>query len=241
MKNLKLTQRSTSRTLLTQVLTPAVVAAFLGMTLMSTAYAADPITAQLDFGARGTNVTNLQAFFATNPAIYPEGMVTGYYGALTRAAVMRFQATYGIVSSGTAATTGYGRVGPTTLARINQLMASGWGNTPSMDASGPALYSVAHAVGQTSNTITWITSESATSRIYYSTSPVKFNEGGENSAGFGATTGQVASADSNLRTSHQISLTGLLPNTVYYYTLASTDASGNVSLYGPNNTFRTNQ
>ena len=45
------------------------------------------ITAHLDFGATGGNVTSLQQFLAADASIYPEGLVTGYFGSLTRAAV----------------------------------------------------------------------------------------------------------------------------------------------------------
>ncbi len=72
----------------------------------------------LALGMEGADVTALQQFLARDPAIYPEGKVTGYFGALTEAAVKRFQAKNGIVSSGTPSTTGYGRVGPKTIGAI---------------------------------------------------------------------------------------------------------------------------
>ena len=72
-------------------------------------------------GVRGNEVKTLQEFFARSPDIYPEGLVTGYFGPLTEVAVKRFQVKYGIVSSGTAATTGYGLVGPRTRAKLNEL------------------------------------------------------------------------------------------------------------------------
>src|SRR3990167_4279780 len=68
------------------------------------------ITAHLDFGATGGNVTSLQQFLAADASIYPEGLVTGYFGSLTRAAVQRYQCKQGIVCGCSAATTGYGRV-----------------------------------------------------------------------------------------------------------------------------------
>ncbi|MFA5131778.1 MAG: peptidoglycan-binding protein [Candidatus Paceibacterota bacterium] len=224
---MKTLQRST----VTKVLTPAFAAAILGLGLFSTASAADMLTSQLDFGARGINVTNLQSFLAETPSIYPQGLVTGYYGSLTVQAVKNFQAVYGFDQ--------VGRVGPQTLAKINSLIANG--GSVSADVSGPALYSVAQNIGQTYNTFSWATNENASARVFYSTSPVQFNEGDITSAGFGARTGQVASTDSNFRTTHSVSVMNLQPNTIYYYTLVSTDASGNVSVFGPNNTFRTNQ
>lgn len=78
------------------------------------------VTPPLSMGASGSNVTCLQQILAADPSVYPEGMITGYFGALTQAAVQRFQAKNGIVSSGTPSTTGYGAVGPRTAAALNQ-------------------------------------------------------------------------------------------------------------------------
>jgi plastocyanin/peptidoglycan hydrolase-like protein with peptidoglycan-binding domain len=72
----------------------------------------------LRLGMSGSDVSALQQFLARDPSIYPEGRITGYFGALTQAAVQRFQAAHNIVSSGTPSTTGYGTVGPRTIAAI---------------------------------------------------------------------------------------------------------------------------
>jgi plastocyanin/peptidoglycan hydrolase-like protein with peptidoglycan-binding domain len=69
-------------------------------------------------GSRGADVTTLQTFLARDTAIYPEGTISGYYGALTQAAVGRWQAAQGIVSSGSPSSNGYGAVGPRTLAAM---------------------------------------------------------------------------------------------------------------------------
>lgn len=69
-------------------------------------------------GTTSANVTALQQFLASDPSIYPEAKVTGYFGALTQAAVGRWQARSGIVSSGSPATTGFGTVGPRTAAAM---------------------------------------------------------------------------------------------------------------------------
>lgn len=72
-------------------------------------------------GSKGNDVTALQNFLKAQGAdIYPEGMVTGFYGNLTKAAVAKFQMKYGIVTS--ASDPGYGNVGPKTRAKINQLL-----------------------------------------------------------------------------------------------------------------------
>lgn len=79
----------------------------------------------LSIGSTGDDVTRLQQFLARDPAVYPEAQVTGYYGALTAAAVGRWQAKYNIISSGTAATTGYGQVGPRTAAAMSLQCSTG--------------------------------------------------------------------------------------------------------------------
>jgi peptidoglycan hydrolase-like protein with peptidoglycan-binding domain len=73
----------------------------------------------------GGQVSELQRFLARDKTIYPEGLVTGYYGPLTEAAVQRWQARNNIVSSGDANTTGYGVVGPKTRAKISSFVQTG--------------------------------------------------------------------------------------------------------------------
>ena len=76
-------------------------------------------------GSSGSDVSRLQQFLAQDATIYPEAEITGYYGALTQAAVERWQTRYNIVSSGTPATTGFGVVGPRTAAAIALLCSTG--------------------------------------------------------------------------------------------------------------------
>ena len=68
------------------------------------------LNSNLGFGSRGDQVSKLQQFLGVDP--------TGYFGPLTMAAVQKWQAANGIVSSGTPESTGYGRVGPATRAAI---------------------------------------------------------------------------------------------------------------------------
>ncbi|MEK7509147.1 MAG: peptidoglycan-binding protein, partial [Patescibacteria group bacterium] len=70
----------------------------------------------LKLGSSGDDVSRLQQFLALDPSVYPEGLVTGYYGALTEAAIKRFQCKNKIVCDGTPETTGYGVTGPRTAA-----------------------------------------------------------------------------------------------------------------------------
>jgi hypothetical protein len=76
-------------------------------------------------GSSGDDVTRLQQFLARDASVYPEGTVSGYYGALTETAVQRWQVKYHIVSSGAPGETGYGVVGPRTAAAISILCTTG--------------------------------------------------------------------------------------------------------------------
>lgn len=217
-----------------------VLSVSVGFTQVASAQTA-PITATAQFGSSGTNVRNIQSFLAAYPNFYPQGLVTGYFGSLTVAAVQRFQAFYGIVSSGTAATTGYGRVGPATMAKMNAIIAGGTvgGGTPTGDISAPYISGVTMTTSSSGATFTWNTNELATGRLYYSTSPIRFNEGDERSVGFAITSGTSALYDALTRVSHSASVSGLSPNTTYYYMIVVTDPSGNVSISTPGATFRT--
>jgi peptidoglycan hydrolase-like protein with peptidoglycan-binding domain len=86
------------------------------------------LTRSLYLGLRdeiaGGQVSELQKFLAKDQEVYPEGLVTGYYGRLTEKAVQRWQAKYGVISSGGPAVTGYGVVGPKTRAKISAVCKS---------------------------------------------------------------------------------------------------------------------
>lgn len=90
----------------------------------------------------GGEVSNLQRLLASDASVYPEGLITGFYGALTEQAVQRFQAKRGIVSSGTPETTGYGAVGPKTRAALNALSGTQYSGTPTFLLSAPNILTV---------------------------------------------------------------------------------------------------
>lgn len=54
----------------------------------------------LQRGDRNSAVSTLQAALKGDASIYPEGLVTGYYGALTEAAIRRFQARMNLAVTG---------------------------------------------------------------------------------------------------------------------------------------------
>ena len=72
----------------------------------------------LALGLRHADVSKLQEALKADSSIYPEGLVTGYFGPATLRAVQKFQEKYGITSSGQP---GYGNVGPNTRAKLNEL------------------------------------------------------------------------------------------------------------------------
>lgn len=193
-------------------------------------------TQQMSTGSRGAQVSELQSFLATKTSHYPEGLVTGYFGVLTQTAVQRFQCAEEIVCSGTPATTGYGRVGPITLVQLN--LRAGGTVGAGIDFSGPFIFATAVATSPNAATVNFSTSELASSKVYYSSSPVTFTE----AAGLGfapIVTGTGVMTDTSLRSAHSVMLSGLASSTTYFYVVQATDASGNLSLTWPA-TFRTN-
>jgi peptidoglycan hydrolase-like protein with peptidoglycan-binding domain len=88
----------------------------------------------LGVGSRGADVTALQDFLRAKG--YLSDASTGYFGTLTEAAIKKLQAANNVVSSGSAATTGYGAVGPKTRAVIASL-CSGTTSAPVTTVSVP--------------------------------------------------------------------------------------------------------
>jgi hypothetical protein len=80
------------------------------------------LSGTLSVGSQGEDVTKLQQFLAQNSSIYPQGLITGYYGSDTQEAVQRWQAAHGIVATGTPSTTGFGSVGPSTRGEMEREM-----------------------------------------------------------------------------------------------------------------------
>ncbi len=58
------------------------------------------ITKNLSRGDKSTEVEHLQEILATDPSVYPEGLVTGFFGVLTEKAVERLQQRLGLTSTG---------------------------------------------------------------------------------------------------------------------------------------------
>lgn len=76
-----------------------------------------PAKSETDIDTTGA-VKRLQTILAKDKTLYPEGLVTGYFGPATLRAVQAFQKKNNIASSGTPETTGYGAVGPKTAKAL---------------------------------------------------------------------------------------------------------------------------
>jgi peptidoglycan hydrolase-like protein with peptidoglycan-binding domain len=180
---------------------------------------ADTLTRQLQTGMSGNDVSSLQTFLAQDSAIYPQGLVTGYFGFLTKAAVSNFQSANNLPA--------VGRVGPQTLALINQHMNGAVGG----DAYAPVISSLAISTATTSASFSWSTNKPALGIVYYSTSQLTLNEKNRDVE----ISGTSAFTDTTLHTSQTINLASLAPNTTYYYVVYTKDSSGNVQITWPSN------
>ncbi len=195
------------------VLTMAVAMPFLA--------SAATITSYMYVGSTGADVTTLQTYLATDRTIYPQGLVTGYYGTLTKSAVSNFQERNGIDN-----TIGNGRVGPATLAVLNQKMN---GTSVNMGDTAPMISAVGVNVSRNSANVVWNTNEASKGVVYYSTTPLVTYEN-TNSVNV---SGMTAMTDTNLNISQNVALSNLQANTTYYYMIYTTDASGYVSVTWP--------
>ncbi|MEK7630484.1 MAG: peptidoglycan-binding domain-containing protein [Patescibacteria group bacterium] len=84
----------------------------------------------LQRGSSHPEVRELQIALKSDVSIYPEGIVSGYFGLLTEKAVQRFQAKYGIVSQGNPASTGYGLIRKRTRTKLNEVFSVGISPAP---------------------------------------------------------------------------------------------------------------
>ncbi len=216
--------------------TGILVAGILAISIPSFASAAT-LNRELQFGMSGTDVSAVQTFLATDRALYPQGMVTGYFGSFTKSAVTNFQLRNEIPA--------VGRIGPMTLPIINLQMSTGmymgmsYAGVPTGvysggDVNAPILSNLGINTANTSAVVAWNTNELATGVVYYSTSPLNVSE----SMTSVSASGNKAMTDSSLRTSQSIAIAGLQAGTTYYYLVYTTDASGNVTITWPS-TFQT--
>lgn len=73
------------------------------------------LTRALAFGSKGQDVSDLQEFLKNFPDIYPEGLITGFFGHATENAVKRLQKKHGLENAGI--------VGPRTREKLHKLFS----------------------------------------------------------------------------------------------------------------------
>lgn len=180
---------------------------------------ADILNRELQLGMSGSDVSSLQTFLAIDPTIYPQGLVTGYFGFLTKSAVANFQTRNGISA--------VGRVGPATLPVLNFQMAGG--AVSNTGGAAATLSSIAVSTSRNGAIVNWNTNQNVKGVVYYSTSMLTTYER-ENSVDV---SGTVAMTDANFRSSHSVSLQNLQANSTYYYMIYTTNTAGDVTVSVP--------
>lgn len=195
------------------------------LALAAPAFAAT-ISSQMDIGTQNGDVTTLQQAFATNPSIYPQGLVTGYFGSLSSAATSRFQAAQSLPV--------VGRVGPLTIAAFNRV----YGGVVS--GGGPIISSVSIAPSNSGTSLLWTTNTPATGTVYYSASPLQVTESLSPTVAPAVAGTNVMSMNSASNTSNSLLLSNLAKNTTYYYMIVSVAPSGQLNVTWPS-TFTTTQ
>lgn len=191
----------------------------------TTAHAA--FTSEMQLGSKSADVTQLQQFLSTNSFIYPSGIVTGYFGPLTKAAVVQFQVAYDISQ--------VGRVGPQTMAKMNDILSSGFG----LDTTAPLMQNASVQTNRTGATINWTTGDLARGQVFYDTTPIRSDEAIAH-AQQPFISGTAAVNNSDVRNNQAVAIGGLNPNTTYYYLSRAIDNAGNVTM-SLSNSFRTDQ
>lgn len=167
-----------------------------------------PITV-LKLGARGAEVTALQTQLKAMPGVYPEGLITGYFGTLTEKAVKVLQAKNGLEQ--------VGYVGPKTRELLLKLSKDNVNEIGMNDSRvAPQIFDVQPMVtSSTTAYVFWTTNKYTTSDFYYA-----------NSTPLASTT-PMKVTDSNMSFTHSVNISGLVPNTTYYYMIKINDNRGN--------------
>ncbi len=213
---------------------------------------------ELRSGMSSDDVKALQEILAADPEIYPEGLITGYYGPLTEKAVLKFQKKYGLEQ--------VGFVGPKTLKKLNDLLddddftCKAWGK---LIAPGQQKKIGGHLIDVSGCTNVpggiakklqgwWWKNGTSTATSSDTTAPIfkniEIDDVSDDGAKIAWETNEKASGvvwyddDSNVdldpdmkesastfSTSHEISLEGLENDTDYYFVIVAKDKAGNTA------------
>ena len=191
---------------------------FIAQTTLATVALVDTPPAfvpSLKLGSQGDAVKVLQLQLSKIPNIYPEGLISGYFGTLTAKAVRKLQAQNNLEQ--------VGFVGPRTrelLSRISKERINNLGNNLgnssniSEEMNSPKVTPQVFVIESTSNSastgyVFWTTSKNTTSDFYYSNiTPL-------------ASTTPIKIKDNNLSFTHSVNINGLSTSTKYYFVIVS--------------------
>lgn len=182
-------------------------------------YAQVSSSSTLKVGSKGAGVTALQQFLASNHDLYPGALVTGYFGSMTKAAVVQFQLAYGLAADGIA--------GAMTKNKMNSLISAGRG----LDLYAPSISNLSVGIAGKNATVAFNTSEPAMASAFYDTNVISIADSGVAFGPVAISGAQVL--DNTFTASKQMYLNNLSGNTNYNYAVRVTDASGNISLSWP--------
>ncbi|MFA5936378.1 MAG: peptidoglycan-binding domain-containing protein [Candidatus Paceibacterota bacterium] len=183
----------------------------------------------LKIGSKGESVRSLQQFIGSDSQIYPAGLVTGYFGSMTKNAVIQFQLSYNLEADGI--------VGSITRNKFNSVVAGGMG----IDLSAPAINNLSVNVVGRNVTVIFNSNELVKSTVFYDINPINWSNWDDKikSLAIPEISG-MQNTDSSFSLNKQFTLNNLSANSVYNYTVVATDASGNISVVWPK-TFTTGQ
>lgn len=184
----------------------------------------------LQIGSESANVTSLQQFLRSNVNIYPAGLVTGFFGPLTAAAVTQYQLSYNIGVDGIA--------GPVTQNNVNNVIGVGKG----IDLSAPVISNLTALPSGRNVSFAFNSNKPVKTTVFYDTKPIILNNWYNSGAASLAIPGisGTESTDSSFSLNKQFTLNNLSAGSLYYYTVTATDQSGNTSITWPS-TFVTGQ
>lgn len=114
------------------------------------AVAVSPVFSKiLKLGVTSPDVKRLQQLLNSDPDTKitesgsgSPGKESEYFGSLTERALQKFQAKHGLVSSGTSATTGYGALGPKTMAKLEEVFTKVTPAAPAVATPSPVAAAV---------------------------------------------------------------------------------------------------
>ena len=184
-----------------------------------TSYAQLSGNTTLKVGSKGADVSALQTFMSSGKDIYPAGLITGYFGTLTKNAVVQLQLAYDLTADGIA--------GFNTRSKINSVIGIGQG----MDISAPITYNLTNTTSGRSAYINFSTNEPVKVTVFYDVNPISWSEA---TTSFGVPTiSGSTNIDTTFSSSKQITLSNLSANSTYHYTVMTTDMNGNISVTWP--------